>query len=153
MHRHGNSILTLWTPYLHQLHDCTEFADREKAINPKRGSICRLVYEGGGVHLRMRGTFLNCARRRRQGGGKEDSCTDRTSSFKRAHLLLFFMKTYENVSATGSKQHPHTRAASPSARTHTRALTHIHSPHGSVGSGAHRRQVLVPLRNLPHRLV
>lgn len=28
-----------------------------------------------------------------------------------------------------------------------------HSPHRAVGSGAHRRQVLVPLRNLPHGLV
>lgn len=28
-----------------------------------------------------------------------------------------------------------------------------HSPHRAVGAGAHRRQVLVPLRNLPHGLV
>lgn len=28
-----------------------------------------------------------------------------------------------------------------------------HSPHRAIGSGAHRRQVLVPLRHLPHCLV
>lgn len=60
-------------------------------------------------------------------------------------IAMLMHHDQHTVNVVAVQPRPSTRPA----QTHTRT----HSPHRAVCSGAHRRQVLVPLRNLPHGLV